>query len=151
MIIFYLINNLIEDLFNQCFLNTATWGLKYFESLLDIETNKTKPFNERREIIKAALLGHGTVTIKLIKEVSESYTDSEIEIEENIRPFVFKIRFTGVKGIPKNLEDLKERINIIKPAHLIVEYDFTYNTWDMIKHMTWGEAKNITWEELRIR
>jgi hypothetical protein len=53
-------------------------------------------------------------------------------------------------GIPPKIEDLYSAINKIKPAHLVVNYEFRYSTWndlstyeerDLSKH-TWGGLLN---------
>lgn len=144
-------NNLIEDIVNQCFINTATWGLDYLEKLIGITTDTSKALEQRREVIKSALIGHGTVTVGLIKETASAYSNAEVEVTENIEPFTFQIKFVGTKGIPLGLEDLKKRIDIIKPAHLLVKYVFIYNTWTDIQGLTWSSATTSTWEQLKVR
>lgn len=143
------INIVLEDIANQSFISTATWGLEYWERLLDIKVDKSKDIKLRREIIKSALTGHGTVTVQLIKDTAEAFA-GEVEINENIEPFTFEVKFMETKGFPFGLEDLKKRIDIIKPAHLIVKYTFTYNTWREC-HDTWRKTKNEVWKTLKVR
>lgn len=142
-------NKAIENIKNQCFIDTATWGLKYWEQLLDIPTDTTRPYDFRRSVIKAKIRGQGTVTVSVIKNVAESFTNGEVEITENIKPYTFEVKFVGTKGIPPNIDDLKESINEIKPAHLLVEFKFTFNTWQMVSGKTWAEVSSLTWEQLR--
>ena len=49
----------LEDLINQLFIDTATWGLSIYEKELGLITNRSLPYEERREIIKAKLWGRG--------------------------------------------------------------------------------------------
>ncbi|RFM22385.1 DUF2313 domain-containing protein [Clostridium botulinum] len=58
------IDNLIQDLYEQCFIKTATWGLKFWEENLDLKTDISKTYEERRSIILAKLRGQGTTTKK---------------------------------------------------------------------------------------
>ena len=50
--------------------------------------------------------------------------------------------------MPYNLEDIKLMIEEIKPAHLAVEYIFTYRLWQDIldEVQIWTAAKNYSWE-----
>lgn len=142
------LNNAVDDIVNQCFVETATWGLRYWEEMLAITTDETKAYEFRRSVIKAKLRGAGTITVSLIKNVAESFSNSEVEVFENVQPYTFEIKFTGPKGIPPNLDDLKNSINDIKPAHLAVTYSFTYNTWSMVSNKKWADVSNKTWSQL---
>ncbi|MBV7275457.1 YmfQ family protein [Clostridiaceae bacterium UIB06] len=141
----------IKDLVDQCFVDAATWGLKFWEEFLGITVDENKALDYRRSTIKAKLRGTGTITVKLIKNVAESFSNGEVEITENIQPFTFEVKFVGSRGIPPNLEDLKSAINEIKPAHLSVQYKFTYTVWKEVKNLTWGQAKNDSWNNLKVR
>lgn len=140
----------LKDLRNQFYINTATWGLTFYEQDLGIEVNINKPFEERREAIKAKMRGQGTTTMQMIKDTAMAFTNGEIDIIEQYENYHFIIKFISTKGIPQNIEDFKSMINTIKPAHLTYAIQYTYNTWGMIKHKTWEEVKNITWENLKI-
>lgn len=142
-------NNAIADIKNQCFIETATWGLKFWEEMFSIPIDESRPYQFRRSVIKAKLRGSGTVTVNLIKNVAESFANGDVEVVENITPYTFGVKFVGNKGLPPNLDDLKKAINEIKPAHLAVTYIFTYNTWGMISDKTWADCNALTWSQLR--
>ncbi|WP_411680489.1 YmfQ family protein [Clostridium thailandense] len=144
-------NESIKDLVDQCFVDTATWGLKFWEEFLGITVDENKVVDYRRSTIKAKLRGTGTITVRLIKNVAESFSNGEVEITENIQPFTFEVKFIGSRGIPPNLDDLKNAINEIKPAHLSVQYKFTYTVWKEVKNLTWGQVKTSTWNNLKVR
>ena len=130
----------IIDLLNQCYVDTATWGLKFWEEFLGIITDESKAVDYRRSAIKAKLRGTGTITVKLIENVAESF-----------QPFTFEVKFVGSRGIPPNLDDLKNAINEIKPAHLCVQYTFTYTVWKEVRNLTWVQVKLDTWSNLKVR
>lgn len=144
-------NESIKALVDQCFVNTATWGLKFWEEFLGITVDENKAIDYRRSTIKAKLRGTGTIKVKLIKNVAESFSNGEVEITENIQPFIFEVKFVGARGIPPNLGDLKSAINEIKPAHLSVQYTFTYTVWKEVKNLTWGQVKGDNWNNLKVR
>lgn len=140
-----------EDLFKQLDVNTATWGLTYWERAYGIKTDITKSYNFRRTRIKSKMRGQGTTTKAMIKNTSESFSNGEVDVIENNSQYTFTVKFIGVRGIPPNLDDLKNAIEEIKPAHLAFTFEYTYNTWNDISHMTWNQASAHTWDQLRVR
>lgn len=143
-----------QDLFNQLFIDTATWGLRYWERYLNIQTDISKPYDYRRTVIKSKLRGSGTTTVAMIKNVAESFSNGTVDVIENSSNYSFTIKFVGTLGVPPNLEDFKKVIEEIKPAHLAVNYEFTYLTWSEFDNYnkTWDEwdSLNLTWDMLEI-
>lgn len=141
----------LDDLKNQLFIDTATWGLTSWEEEYGIPTNLNYNYEERREIIKAKKRGQGTCTKALIKSVAETFSGGECNVLENTAPYTFTIQFIGVKGIPKNMQGLKDVINTIKPAHMIYNFKYTYNTYGMIKdsNLTHEQLKQFTYGDLK--
>lgn len=60
------------------------------------------------------------------------------------------MKFTSKTGVPYNIADILAMIEEIKPAHLAVEYIFTYRLWQDIldEIQIWTTAKNYSWEWL---
>ena len=139
----------IEDLVNNLYVNTATWGLDYFEEKLGIKTDKSKSYEERRERIKAKKIGTGTTTLKMIKDTALAFNCGDIEITEMYNEYMFKLKFVSQKGRPKNLDDFKEAIEEIKPAHLGYILEFMYNTHQDIKPKTHEKLSRFTHAEIR--
>ena len=123
--------------------------LERYEQIFGIQTDVTKPDSFREEQILAKIAGAGTTTKSMIKDVSCTYSDGEVEVIEDNAKSCFIIRFIGTLGIPKNMSGLKQTIEEIKPAHLAVEYEYIYNTWADAKKITWGQAIAYTWGQLR--
>lgn len=140
------------DVLKQFFVDTATWGLDFWEEELDLEIDKSKTYEARREVLKAKLRGTGTVTKGMIKNTCLAYTNAEVAITEDYANYRFIIKFIGVKGIPPNMEGLIQTIEEIKPAHLGYEFKYTYTVWQMLteKELTWQQAQIKTWDELRV-
>ncbi|MCD9025740.1 YmfQ family protein [Cohnella silvisoli] len=116
----------LDGTLEQYFVTTATWGLDLWERELGIPTDTAKPIDQRRSVILSKIRGIGTVTVSLIKSVSEAYDGGTVEITVHPEVYSFTVKFIDTRGIPPNLDDLKEVIEQIKPAHLVVEYSFTY-------------------------
>lgn len=139
----------IQDIQRQFCMDTATWGLAVlYEQDLAIATDLAKPLYERRAVIKSKMRGTGKIDVQLIKMVADSYTQGDVEVtfhNSNIQ-----IRFTSVKGIPTNIEDVKQIIEEIKPAHLSYTLAYTYTVWRAVKPLTWKQVHQKTWDQLRI-
>ncbi|MEW9093932.1 MAG: YmfQ family protein [Clostridiaceae bacterium] len=147
-----LLNWNIQDLLKQCFIDTSTWGLTLWEKEYGINTDISKSYEERREILKAKKRGHGTVTKKMIKETAEAFSGGEVEIIEHPESYSFTVQFIGIKGIPKNLAGFKDMLDTIKPAHLSYDFKYTYTVWDHLseKKLTWTNAKTKSWNDLKV-
>lgn len=142
----------LEDLKNQLFIDTATWGLTLWEKEFGIETNLNYSYEQRREVLKAKKRGQGTCTVELIKNVAESFSGGEVNVIENTDLWTFTIQFVGVKGIPKNMQGLINAIDDIKPAHLIYDFKYTYTSWNYLdsKNLDYNTLDNIMWDNLEI-
>lgn len=147
-------NNLdraVEALEEQLFVDTATWGIGYWESIFGITPNLSKDIQFRRTAVKTKMRGTGTTTVAMIQNVSESFVNGEVAVVEHNDQYRFDIVMLSVIGIPPNMDDLKAVIEEIKPAHLDYRIIIKYNTWGMVKDAgyTWGMAKQRTWKQLR--
>jgi len=141
----------IDDTLNQYFVSTASWGLDLWEKEFGISIDKTKPLEQRRSVILSKIRGVGTVTVSLIKSVAEAYDGGQVEVSIQPEAYTFTVKFIDTRGIPPNLDDLKAVIEEIKPAHLAVEFAFTYTQWEELTSKTWGDLKNFTWDEVMTR
>jgi uncharacterized protein YmfQ (DUF2313 family) len=143
-----------DDVLAQGFVDTATWGLTLWESFLGITTDPSKSYDYRRSVIKAKIRGVGTVTVAMIQNVAESFSNGTVTVAESPSTYSFSITFVGVHGIPPNMDDLTAAIEDIKPAHLAFSYIYTYMAWAMHDgyNHTWAEwdAKNLTWDEFTV-
>ena len=147
-----ILKDYVEDLNNNLYVKTATWGLDFFEEELGLVTDKSISYEERRERILAKKRGNGTTTKKMLKNTAEAFSGGEVDIIENFEEYSFIVKLVGVKGIPKNITLFKQMIEEIKPAHLSYELAFTYTTWGMIKEQSllWDDVKTKTWNEIKI-
>ena len=139
----------VEDLLLQLFVDTATWGLTSWEKVYGIKTDITKDYDLRRSRIKSKMRGTGTTTVEMIKNVAESFVNGLVEIVEHNEQYKFDIKMMSVIGIPPNMEDLKDAIEELKPAHLAYEIILKYNTWSMASKFKWGDLANRTWGQVR--
>lgn len=123
----------LNDLRLQMDIDTATWGLDYYEKDLGIGTDRSKPYSERRSVIKSKERGSGKVDATLIKLVADSFTNGDVEVSFDGR---INIQYTSLLGIPPNLADLEQALEDIKPAHLRIIYAFAYLLVKDVHEMT---------------
>ena len=64
----------LEDLIDQCYIVTATWGLSRWEQMLGVATNMSLTYEQRREILMAKLRGQGTTTRKMIEDTAAAFS-----------------------------------------------------------------------------
>lgn len=152
---------------DSIFLDSVVENITRWEADLGITTNKTKPYDFRREKVRAKLRALGTTTKTMIQTVAAAFSNGdvytttyflnenmtleehEVEVIEDNANYSFKVKFTGVKGIPENMTDLSAILEEIKPAHLAFSYDYTYNVWDFLLTKTWGDVAPLTWSEIQ--
>lgn len=141
-----------DDVKKQLHIDTATWGLVYWEERYGIETNLDLSYEQRREMVKAKKRGQGTTTMQMIKNVAEVFSGGEVNVIENTGPYIFTIQFVGVKGIPRNMQAFINMLEDIKPAHLGYEFKYTYTVWNFLKEkkLTWNNSKTKTWDQLKV-
>lgn len=148
------INQHIWDVLKQFFVEYATWGLAKWEAVCGIPADVSKPYDQRRSVIKSKLRGAGTVTLEVIKNVADSFENGEINVEENFSKYEVVITFIGKRGRPPNEPDMRNVLREIIPAHLELVFKYTYLTWEEMDaaNLSWEtlEALNMTWDQLEV-
>ena len=143
-----ILNECIESTLNQFYVDSATYGLDYWEKMLGISKNNND-IQTRRENIKARMRSRGTTTVSVIKNICEAYSNGEVDIIVNHSDYSFVIDFIGTIGIPRAFAELDKTINEIKPCHLAHSYRFNYNTHSNLANYTHEQLANYTHDEMR--
>lgn len=143
-----LMNDKVEKTLEQFFVDSATYGLDYWEKMLGISKNNND-IQTRRENIKAKMRSRGTTTVSVIKNICEAYSNGEVDIIVNHSDYSFVIDFIGSIGIPRAFAELDKTINEIKPCHLAHSYRFNYNTHSNLANYTHEQLANYTHDEMR--
>lgn len=138
-----------DGLMDQLCVNTATWGLQYWEQTLGITVEQGKDLEYRRSRIRSKLRGSGVTTVALIESVAESFSNGDVAVTEYPQAYRLEIKFVGTIGIPPNLEDLTASLREILPAHLAWDYVMVYNTWDVTAQHTWDELRQRSWDDVK--
>lgn len=133
---------------NQFFVILSDRDIKNHEEDVGLISDTSADIETRRGRVLSKLRGTGTVTKTMMKNVAASFVNGDIEIIEYPSEYCFTVKFTSKTGVPYNIYDIQAMIEEIKPAHLAVEYIFTYRLWQDIldEIQIWTTAKNYSWE-----
>ena len=133
---------------NQFFVILSDRDIKSHEEDVGLVSDASADIETRRSRVLSKLRGTGTVTKTMMKNVAASFVNGDIEIIEYPSEYCFAVKFTSKTGVPYNIADIQAMIEEIKPAHLAVEYIFTYRLWQDIldEIQIWTTAKNYSWE-----
>lgn len=107
-----------QDIFQQLFIETATWGLSYWENVLRVKPNAGDDYIQRRNRILMRFQSVQTTTPAYIESLVKRYMSagSVVEVEEENPDYDFRIVTTN--GNILYIADMVEAINMAKPAHL---------------------------------
>lgn len=141
-----MLNYYITNIIANCYIQTATWALDIWETEYGITTDSTLSYESRRQTLLAKKRGFGVINEAKIESIAEAY-NCECEVIPHWDEYYFIIKFTGL-GVPSNLDAFKSIIEQIKPAHLAVNYEFTYEKWSEVKDFDWWDVSNYTWEQV---
>lgn len=144
----------LEETLNQYFASVATWGLDNWENELGLTPAPSQPDSERRDRIVSRLRGTGTATIRVVKNVAESYDGGGIDVVEDHAAYTVSIVFVDTRGVPPNIEDLKAAVRAVVPAHLSLIYEFRYTLFqDLNGVFTYGELNlsGLTYGDLKTK
>ena len=135
---------------NQFFVLLSDKDIERHEQDVGIPLDMSADIDTRRSRVISKLRGTGTVTKTMMKNVAASFVNGDIEVVEYPSRYCFAVRFTSKDGVPYNIEDIKAMIEEIKPAHLAVEYVFTYRLWEDVRDVLqkWKMLTNYTWDWL---
>lgn len=142
----------LDETLDQYFASTATWGLDIWENELGLTPALNQPDSERRDRILSRLRGTGTATIRIVKNVAESYDGGAIDVVEDHAVYTVSIVFVDTRGVPPNIDDLKAAVRAVVPAHLSLIYEFRYTLYgDLNGAYTYSELNlsGLTYGDLK--
>ena len=145
-----LLNNNIQDLINNLFVETATWSLVNWEKKYNIPIDLDDTLENRRSRILARMVSKGQpFTKETIEAISNQFTNGSVEVIEHLEDDYFTVKFVSTKGMPPKIQDVYDAINEVKASWLDIEYEFIYNTVRYLRQYTVRELRQYTVEELR--
>lgn len=121
----------------------------YYESLLGLPTSPATPLADRRAAIQAAWNGGSPPNLASIQSACDAWEPGGIEC--SYLPGKLTLDFVSGIGIPENLDTLKETIEAMVPAHVIIEYLFNYLLIRDVQGMTLAEMNATTLDQFAAR
>lgn len=119
--------NEIEDTLRQFFVETATWGLEYWERMLEIKTNQNKSYAERRSIVLAKMKVSKTSTVEAIRQLCLGFFNvTNAYVHEDNANYSFYVELENPNFSINTLKELCDTLNTYKPAHLNYSIIFAY-------------------------
>lgn len=107
---------LIDEITNQFYIETATWGLGDWERILYLKPDAGDNYEQRRNRILLKLQGRQVSTLDFMARLCARYTvDKAAEIEEHNEENRFRVYLHGGTS---DLPGLREALETYKPAHL---------------------------------
>ena len=132
---------------DQLYIDTATWALPIYEAEYAIRLVDKSNDQARRSNVLAMSRGGLGATSAALHTVLKSY-GYETEILEDFANYTVTIRFTDFRGVPPNLNDLKELMRRFVPAHLVLVWSFKYTIHAELEAFTHQQLENMTHEQL---
>lgn len=110
----------LDELSNQFYVETATWGLSDWERILALKPAPSDSYEQRRNRILLYLQSRQTSTVDFLSRLSSRYVyGGSAKIVERNEQNAFYVRIDGdVKGLRVDRYGMHEGIDLYKPAHL---------------------------------
>lgn len=141
----------LEEIQREMSLTTAeSWGLERIARLF-----VRRPVADQPRALAAALaallrIGGDSFTLEAMNDILAGCGVAARVEEAGVGTVT--VSFPGVTGIPPGFQEMKKIIEDILPAHLDIQYWFSYLTWEELerKFTSWQaiEDQGLTWEEL---
>lgn len=132
------------DWLAQLTIDTATWGIVYWEREYGVTPQATDTLDDRRSRVKAKLRAPQTVTAAMLENLTDSYINGQSTVTELPREHKVQIRFNGDYGVPANLESLTAALLEVLPSHVVYEYLYRYLLVREVHGMTINELQSHT-------
>lgn len=132
------------DWLAQLTIDTATWGIVYWEREYGVTPLITDTLDDRRSRVKAKLRAPQTVTVAMLENLTDSYINGQSTVTELARQHKVQIRFNGDYGVPANLESLTGALLEVLPSHVVYEYLYRYLLVREVHGMTINELQSHT-------
>lgn len=132
------------DWLTQLTIDTATWGIVYWEREYGVTPQATDTLDDRRSRVKAKLRAPQTVTAAMLENLTDSYINGQSIVTELPRQHKVQIQFNGDYGVPANLESLTAALLEVLPSHVVYEYLYRYLLVREVHGMTINELQSHT-------
>lgn len=116
-----------DDVVKQCFPQTATWGVEYWEKFLGIPSNIDEDISSRRAKIITKMSRASPMTPFEIRRILKNFVD-EVLINQIYEIYKFEITLITRTKIDRALDTILKEIEDSKPAHMSYSIAIDYLT-----------------------
>ena len=117
------IQNVIEDFWEQLFIDTATWSLPYWERDYGLTANANDTIENRRSAVKAQMRGAQTVTLSVLQSIVDAWGGNTEVIDTGHE---IHLIYHEPNGVPNNLTAMLKNLRAMTPAHLPITSERVY-------------------------
>ena len=115
------------DWLTQLTIDTATWGIIYWEREYGVRPLVTDTLDVRRSRVKAKMRAPQTTTRAMLAGVAAAYAAGAVSsVEEFPREHRVQFRFASSGAFPTALEAMTESLREVMPSHVAFDYRFCY-------------------------
>lgn len=129
---------LLDEITNQFYIKTATWGLADWERILDLKPDADDNYEQRRNRILLKLQGRQTSTVDFIANLIKRYCTEKSRVTgiEDNEHYMFHAEIAD--GTISYADNLLDALNTYKPAHLgfdiLMRYLFALEESDRLRY-----------------
>lgn len=143
----------LEDLEREMSPATArSWGLEKLIALMGVRPVAQSPQELAQALAALLRIGGDSFTPQTINDTI-SGCGVHADAQEGVEPGTVVVTFPDVPGVPVGFEEIRVIIEEILPAHVEIEYQFWYITWQELEERfeNWQSIEDhpYTWEELQ--
>lgn len=135
-----------QGLDNQFVDSTDENGIARYELMLNIHPKVTDDLELRQFRVLSRFNEQLPYTYtKMIEQLKALCGKDGVRAELNGLSLSVKVELTA-KG---KVDEVKELLNRMIPANVVVDVSLLYNQWKKAKRLKWGQVKGMTWGQLR--
>ena len=140
----------VEACWNDLFLSSCSLErLARWEELLDLPVARTDEASRREMAAVKLAIGEGDFTLEGMQK-SVLAAGLEADLEEDFSQRLIRVTNARIIGGYQTLDEVKQQVLSMLPAHLTVEFDIGVMTWDMFEEFDLEfqdlDSRDFTWE-----
>lgn len=113
-----------DSAMEQLCVETADWGLSFWERTLGLPVEAGKALNARRGMVRSRLMGAGVTTVAAVESLARLHSGVPVKAEEFPGEFRVELLFDDGGFAHHDLAGLTAELREIMPAHLTWSYQF---------------------------
>ncbi len=121
--------------------------IKRWESIFEINSPIKENLVNRRNAVKAQILGRPIINVNTLKSMTEAYLGVPVSIELHPEDYTIKITYKGIEKLP-DMDPYYASVYKTIPANLLVTIAYAFAVWGEVKKKTWGHLKSKSWKDV---